>query len=200
MFTATELAEVFDLRGISGGNAVFNKEKLDWFNQQHMLRLSPLELAMRVKPFLAEAGLWNDDLLGDRHAWFFAVLELLKPRAKRLDEYAALGRFFFTDELEWDDAAVSKHLGGAGVDVLLTEVEAGFAALETFDPASIEGVVRGVAEARSVKAGTLIHALRVSMTGKTVSPGLFELASLLGRERVQARLHAGLARAAAARP
>jgi glutamyl-tRNA synthetase len=152
-----------------------------------------------VKPFLAEAGLWHDDLLGDRHAWFFAVLELLKPRAKRLDEYAALGRFFFTDDLEWDDAAVAKHLGVAGIDAHIAEVGTGFAALETFDPASIEAVVRGVAETRGVKAGTLIHALRVSLTGKTVSPGLFEVASLLGRERVQSRLRAGLARASAAR-
>ncbi len=198
MFTATELADAFDLRGISGGNAVFNQEKLDWFNQQHMLRLSPLELATRVKPWLEEAGLWSDDLLGNRHAWFFAVLELLKPRAKRLDEFATLGRFFFTDALEWDDAAVTKHLGGAGVDAHVAEVGAAFAALETFDPASIESVVRGVADARGVKAGTLIHALRVAMTGKTVSPGLFEVASLLGRERVQARLRAGIARAAAA--
>ncbi|MEQ1727764.1 MAG: glutamate--tRNA ligase [Vicinamibacterales bacterium] len=199
MFTRAELAEVFDLRGISGGNAVFNQEKLDWFNQQHMLRLSPLDLAMRLKPWLEEAGLWSDDLLGDRHAWFFAVLELLKPRAKRLDEFAVLGRFFFTDDLEWDDAAVTKHLGGAGVHAHVAEIGAAFAALETFDPASIEAVVRGVADARGVKAGTLIHALRVAMTGKTVSPGLFEVASLIGRDRVQARLHAGLARAAAAR-
>jgi len=199
MFTATELAEVFDLRGISGGNAVFNQEKLDWFNQQHMLRLSPLELGTRVKPFLDAVGLWNDDLLGDRHAWFFSVLELLTPRAKRLDEYPTLGRFFFTDELEWDDAAVTKHLGVDGIDAQLTEVGSAFVALETFDPASIEAVVRGVAEARGVKAGTLIHALRVAMTGKTVSPGLFEVASLLGRDRVGARLRAALARASASR-
>jgi glutamyl/glutaminyl-tRNA synthetase len=59
LFTRTELAEAFDLRGISGGNAVFNAEKLDWFNQQHMLRLSPFELGQRVKPYLEAAGLWR---------------------------------------------------------------------------------------------------------------------------------------------
>jgi glutamyl-tRNA synthetase len=192
LFTATELTEVFDLRGISGGNAVFNPEKLDWFNQQHIHRLAPDELARRLKPYFEAAGLWTDDLVGDRHAWFFAVLELLKPRAKRLDEYAVLGRFFFTDDLELDDAAVRKHLAPAGTAGHMTAVLAAFAALAEFDAASIEEAVRSVADARGVKAGTLIHALRVAMTGKTASPGLFEVASLLGRERVNRRVTAAL--------
>jgi len=192
LFTRTELAEAFDLRGISGGNAVFNAEKLDWFNQQHMLRLSPFELGQRVKPYLEGAGLWKDDLLGDRHAWFFAVLELLKVRAKRLDEYPALGRFFFSDDLDWDAAAAKKHLGAAGTAEHIASVAAALDGIDTFDAQSIEAAVRGVAGARSVKAATLIHALRVAMTGKTVSPGLFEVAALLGRERVQQRLRGAI--------
>jgi len=195
LFTADELKDVFDLRGISGGNAVFNQEKLDWFNQQHMLRLSPVELARRVRPYLAEAALWTDDLLDERHAWFFAVLELLKVRVKRLDEYATLGRFFFVDDLDWDDAAVKKHLMVDGAVANLTAASAAFAGLDTFDPASIEAAVRLVADARGVKAATLIHALRVAMTGKSVSPGLFEVASLLGRERVQQRIRNAVERA-----
>ena len=193
LFTITELAEVFDLRGISGGNAVFNAEKLDWFNQQHMLRLSPVELAQRVKPYLEQAGLWNADLLGDRHAWFFAVLELLKVRAKRLDEFATLGRFFFSDELDWDEASVKKHLGSGSGDQIGAVMDA-LGRLETFDAQSIETAIRGVAESRGVKAATLIHVLRVAMTGKSVSPGLFEVAALLGRERVQRRLRDAVAR------
>ena len=192
LFTRTELAEAFDLRGISGGNAVFNAEKLDWFNQQHMLRLSPFELGQRVKPYLEGAGLWKDDLLGDRHAWFFAVLELLKVRAKRLDEYPALGRFFFSDDLDWDAAAAKKHLGAAGTAEHIASVAAALDGIDTFDAQSIEAAVRGVAGARSVKTATLIHALRVAMTGKTVSPGLFEVAALLGRERVRQRLRGAI--------
>jgi glutamyl/glutaminyl-tRNA synthetase len=199
LFTKSELAEAFDLRGISGGNAVFNAEKLDWFNQQHMLRLSPIELGQRVKPYLEEAGLWNDNLLGDRHAWFFAVLELLKVRAKRLDEYPALGRFFFSDDLDWDEAAVKKHLGAAGAADHMASVAAALGAIDTFDAQSIETAVRGVAEAGGVKAATLIHALRVAMTGKTVSPGLFEVAALLGRERVGRRLRAAIGMSAGQR-
>jgi len=199
LFSADELKDVFDLRGISGGNAVFNPEKLDWFNQQHMLRLAPHELARRTKPYFDAAGLWRDDLLGERHAWFFAILELLKVRAKRLDEYPSLGRFFFTEDLEWDEAAVKKHLAADGAADLLNAASGALATLPVFEPVSIETVIRGVAEARGVKAGVAIHPLRVALTGKTVSPGLFEVAALLGRECVQRRIAEGIARGNAAR-
>ena len=188
IFTRDELVAAFALERISGGNAVFNPEKLDWFNQQHLLRLAPDELVRRVTPFFQAAGMWSDDLVGDRRAWFVAVLELYRPRAKRLDEFASQSRFFFVDTLEYDAAAVAKHLRAAGMDEHLAALEAAFDALPTFDVAAIEEALRSAADARGVKAGSLIHAVRVAVTGKTVSPGLFEVLSLLGRDRVRTRL------------
>ncbi len=190
MFTREELVAAFTLEGISGGNAVFNPEKLDWFNQQHLMRVAPDELARRLRPSFEQAGIWSDDYLDDRHAWFYAVLELLKPRARRLDDFAAQGRFFFADALEYDAAAIEKHLRSSGMEGHLTALDHAFAALDTFDPASTEASLRAVAEARGVKAASLIHAVRVAVTGKAVSPGLFEVLSLLGRNRVHARLAA----------
>jgi glutamyl-tRNA synthetase len=194
IFTREALVGAFALEGISGGNAVFNSEKLDWFNQQHIMRLAPGELAVRVKPSLEQAGVWNDDYLGDRHAWFFAVLELLKPRARRLDDFASQGALFFSDAIEYDAAAVDKHLRAPGMDAHLEAIDAAFESLETFDPASTEAALRAVAGARGVKAAVLIHAVRVAMTGKAVSPGLFDVLALLGRSRVHARLGAARAR------
>jgi len=182
-----ELVAAFSLEGISGGNAVFNTEKLDWFNQQHLMRLAPGELGRRLQPWLDRAGLWNDAFLGDRHAWFFAVLELLKPRAKRLGDFAELGRFFFSDAIEYEEAAVEKHLRAPGMDEHLLALDQALAKLEAFDAASTEAAVRETAEARGVKAATLIHAVRVVLTGKTVSPGLFEVLALIGRARVHSR-------------
>ena len=190
LFSRDGLVAAFSLEGISGGNAVFNTEKLDWFNQQHIMRLAPDELGRRLKPWLEAASLWNDAFLGNRHAWFFAVLELLKPRAKRLDDFVAQGRFFFADTIEYDAAAVEKHLRAPAMDGHLAALDLAFAPLETFAPASLETVLRGTAEARGVKAASLIHAVRVAVTGKTVSPGLFEVLALLGRDRVHARLAA----------
>jgi glutamyl-tRNA synthetase len=188
IFTRRELCDIFTLDGISGGNAVFNPEKLDWFNQQHLARLAPMELAMRLKPSFEAAGLWSEDLLTKRHAWFFAVLELLLPRAKRLPDFAEQGAFFFKDAPQYDEAAVAKHLRVEGMPAHLKALADAFAALPEFEVASTEAALRQVAEARGLKAGTLIHAVRVAVTGTSVSPGLFEVLALVGRARVLARL------------
>jgi len=192
LFTRDELVAAFTIEGISGGNAVFNPEKLDWFNAQHIMRLAPGELAVRVKPSFEAAGLWSDDLVGDRHAWFFQVLELLKPRAKRLGDFAAQGDFFFSDAPRYDEEAVAKHLRAEGMAAHLTAIDDAFASLPAFDAAATEAALREVAEARGVKAGALIHAVRVALTGRTVSPGLFEVAALVGRARTHHRLRAAI--------
>jgi glutamyl-tRNA synthetase len=192
LFTRDELVAIFSLEGINGGNAVFNSEKLDWFNQQHIARLAPDELASRLRPSFEAAGIWSDDLLTERHAWFFAVLELLKPRTQRLGDVAAAGRFFFTDDVEYDEAAVAAYLRVAGSAERLAALDAALARLETFDPASIEAALRSVADAAGVKAASLIHAARVAITGKKVSPGLFDVMALVGRARVRERLRAAM--------
>jgi len=199
IFTQRDLVEAFALEGISGGNAVFNPEKLDWFNQQWLMRLPPDELARRVKPSFEAAGIWDEDFLpesraggpaarADRHAWFFAVLDLFRPRAKRLGDFAEQGRFFFVDHVDYDPAAIDKHVRAPGMDEHLAALDAAFAALESFDLESTETALRATADARGVKAGALIHAVRVSVTGKTVSPGIFEVLALLGSARVHQRI------------
>jgi len=190
LFARDELVALFDLGGISGSDAVFNPDKLDWFNQQHQFRLAPDELGRRLRPFFEAAGIWDEAYLGEKHAWFFSVLELLKPRAKRLEEFADLGRFFFVDTVEYEPAAIEKHLHTDGMAGHLLAVSAAFAEIPTFDPAATEAALRAVAEARGVKAAVLIHAARVAITGKTVSPGLFEVVALVGRERTRSRLGA----------
>jgi glutamyl-tRNA synthetase len=187
LFSRDELAAVFDLGGISGGNAVFNPEKLDWFNQQHLARLAPLELAVRLKPSFEAAGLWSDELLTNRHAWFFAVLALLAPRSKRLPDFAAQAAYFFR-EPQYDAAAVAKHLRADGIASHLSALADAFGNLPDFDAVSTEAALRSLADARGLKAGTLIHAVRVAVTGTTVSPGLFEVLALVGRAKVRDRL------------
>jgi glutamyl/glutaminyl-tRNA synthetase len=161
---------------------------LDWFNQQHIARLAPDELARRLKPLFEKAELWTDSYLGERHAWFFAVLELLKPRARRLQDFLTHGRFFFTDAIEYDAAAVEKHLRVEAMSEHLRALDTVLGGLPTFDAISVETALRSTAEARGVKAATLIHAVRVALTGTTVSPGIFEVIALVGRQRTHARL------------
>jgi len=198
LFTRSDLISAFTLEGISGGNAVFNPEKLDWFNQQHIALLAPEALVQRLLPLFESAGLWQDAFTGDRHAWFLAVLELLKPRVKRLGDFLVHGRFFFTDAIVYDGDAVRKYLQIDGMSQHLEAVNEAFSGLEHFDAVETEAALRAVAGARGVKAASLIHAVRVSITGKSVSPGLFEVLALVGRQRVSSRLGAGLKLAAGA--
>jgi glutamyl-tRNA synthetase len=102
----------------------------------------------------------------------------------------SLGWVFWSDEIEYDAAAVAKHLRAPDMDGHLRAVDAALTGLETFDQASLEAALRNTAEQRGVKAASLIHAVRVVTTGKTVSPGLFDVLSLLGRTRVHSRFAA----------
>lgn len=193
LFSRSDLIARFSLEGISGGNAVFNVEKLDWFNQQYLWTLTPDELSRRVQPWLASAGLWRSSYAADRRDWLDAVLQLLKPRAKRLTDFVELGQYFFLDEVVYDPAAVEKHLRSQGTRDHLLAVQAALHSIDPFDVHTTEAAVRATAESRGVKAATLIHALRVALTGRTASPGLFEVAVLLGRPIVHARIESALA-------
>lgn len=187
LFTRDELVAAFTLEGISGGNAVFNPEKLTWFNNQHVMRLPSSELAGRVEPLLRDAGLWSEAFAGERRDWFHRVLEPLKPRAHRLADIVEQGRFFFVDRVDYDPAAVAKHLTPPMADHLAALREA-YAAIDPFDEATTEAVLRSLAGERGLKAGPLIHATRVALTGRAQSPGLFEVMCLLGRETTLSRL------------
>src|SRR5207244_11955896 len=96
--------------------------------------------------------------------------------------------FFFVDRLEYDAAAVDKYIHTAGMPDHLLALGASLAALPEFDAVATEAALREVADARGVKAASLIHACRVAVTGKSVSPGLYEVLALLGRDRAHQRL------------
>jgi len=189
LFSREELIAAFTLEGISGGNAVFNPDKLDWFNQQHIMRLSPDDLGRRVEPLLLDAGLWNPELAGTRRDWFLKLLELVRPRVKRMGQFVDELRPFLVDSVDYDPAAVTKYLQRPGIAPALASL---IEALTTsaFDQQALEAVVRQTAEASSLKGAALIHATRVAIVGKAISPGLFEVMELLGQQRTISRLRA----------
>jgi glutamyl-tRNA synthetase len=188
MFPA-ELVSAFALEGISGGNAVFNPEKLDWMNAQYITRMPLDELARLLLPLFEEAGFAGSMLLQEE-ARRRRLLELFRPRVKRLPEFVEQARPLFGETVEYEPEAVTKHLGSPELPGHIEALITAIAATPPFDEASIEAVVRGVAEARGIKAGLLIHAARVAVMGRTTSPGLFELLALVGRDVTLARLGA----------
>ena len=187
LMTTQELIDSFALEGISGGNAVFNTEKLDWMNGQYIARMPIEDLAAAANPFFAEAGLSSHPLVTDSRA-FHRLLGLLRPRAKRLTEFVEQARPLLTETVSYEQEAVDKHLSSPDLAGHITALVEALTAAAPFDEAQVEAAVRGTASARGIKAGALIHATRVAVTGRTQSPGLFEVLAWLGRDRVRARL------------
>jgi glutamyl-tRNA synthetase len=192
LFTRDELVARFSLDRISGGNAVFNTEKLDWFNQQHLMRMAPADVLARIQPDLAALGLWSDDLVASKRDWICRVIALIQPRAKKLADIAPQMRPFLAGDVIFDEAAVKKHLSDPSLAPHLAAWRDALAAVTPFDAATLETTLRQTAEARGIKAGLLIHATRVAVTGQGNSPGLFEVVELVGRDRTVERLTAAL--------
>jgi glutamyl-tRNA synthetase len=187
LMSVQELIDSFTLEGISGGNAVFNAEKLDWMNGQYIARMPIEDLAAAAKPFFEDGGLGSHALVREPRA-FHRLLELLRPRVKRLTEFVEQARPLLNEAVAYEPEAVEKHLSSPDLAGHIAALVATLDAATAFDEAQVEAAVRGTASARGLKAGALIHATRVAVTGRTQSPGLFELLAWLGRERTRARL------------
>ena len=160
------------------------------------MRLTADDILRRIREDLKDAGWWSDDLLNVRFEWMTKVIELLKPRAKKVSEFVPQMRAFFAatpGELLFDEVAVAKHLSDPAVLELCKAFAAKIQEPEPFDAATLEAALRALAVERGVKAGVLIHATRVLVTGQGNSPGLFEVLELVGRDRVVDRLIAGRA-------
>jgi glutamyl-tRNA synthetase len=189
LFGRDELVAAFSLEGISSSDAVFNPEKLEWFSAQHIARMPAAELVRRIEPRLREANLWRAEHDGNAgRAWLAQLVELLRPRAKRLTDFVEKGRPFLVDEVEYDADAVKKHLSSPDALAHLAAVRDTCAASAAFTAAALEPAIRALADARGVKAGVLIHPTRVAVVGRAESPGIFEVLELLGRERALARM------------
>jgi glutamyl-tRNA synthetase len=182
-----ELIDHFSLDGISGGNAVFNTEKLDWMNAQYLAPLPIDSLAELVRPRLAAAGLDRSPIV-QSSASLHRLLELLRPRAKTLNDFVEQARPLLAETVEYDPAALEKHASAPGTREHLAALVEALGVVSPFDEPHVEAAVRSTAAERGIKAGQLIHAVRVGLTGRAASPGLFEVIVLLGRDETRRRL------------
>ena len=195
----TDLIRLFSLDGIARSNAVFDRAKLDWFNTEYIRAYPAEKLLPLIEEEWKKAGL--NPVRHDRE-WLLSTIELLKPRARSLKDFAGSFRAFFVDDFDPDPAAVDKFLQVENVRRLLIELGGRYAMSETFSEQETEKVLRHFAAEKDLKAGALINGARVALTGQAVAPSLFAVMSALGRETVIARLkniEEMIARSAAAR-
>jgi glutamyl-tRNA synthetase len=181
-----ELIDLFDLSGIAKSNAVFDRGKLDWFNSEYM-RACP---AVQLLPLIEEE--WKKvDLIPFQtsRGAMAATVDLVKPRARNLKDFATLFRAYFSDSFEVDPAAAQKFLKDDTVREMLVELASRYENEAVFSEASTEKVLRDFSAEKNVKAGLLINGARVALTGQGVAPSLFAVMANLGQERTVARLH-----------
>ncbi|HEY3174563.1 MAG TPA: glutamate--tRNA ligase [Candidatus Polarisedimenticolia bacterium] len=189
ILTKAEMIEAFSFEGVGSRGAVFDTEKLTWMNGEYLKMKPATELAALVRPSFEEAGLWSAGLEAQRRDWFLKLLELLKDRCRLVTEFARDARPFLTESLDYEPVAAARHLGSPGAVGRLAALRDALARVEPFDEASCESALRELAARLGVKAGDLIHPARVALTGRMVSPGIFAVMAIMGREGTLARLN-----------
>lgn len=182
------LIALFSLEGIGKANAVFGIDKLNWFNSQYINMAAPEQLRRLVAEELRSRQVWLSAADKLDPETMDRTLALLKNRAHVLSDFSGRFRAFFTAQFDYDSAAAAKFLHDprlkASIPLLLKRYECeAFFTLE-----STEQILRAFAQESGVKAGLLINALRVGLTGQGVAPGLFEVMQALGRGQTLDRM------------
>jgi glutamyl-tRNA synthetase len=193
-----ELLSLFALDGISKSNAVFDRAKLDWFNAEYIRAYPAEKLLPLIEEEWRKAGIAAPP--ASRQAWLLATIELLKPRARNLKDFATSFRAFFTDDFQADPAAVQKFLQTDSVRNGLRELGDRYGSLADFTEKSAEDTLRALAEEKGLKAGALINGARVALTGQSVAPSLFAVMLALGKEKTIVRLLAAEGLATSSQP
>ena len=186
--TRDEMIAAFRLEDINKKGSVFDEQKLEWLNSQYINDLAPERIVALVRPQLEAAGLLSADIEegGARRAWFLKVITTLKARSKRLPDFVRDARPFLTDDFEYSEDAVKRYLGTDGNR--MRALRAAFETVEPFTEEATEKALRALAESRGDKAADYIHPLRVALVGTAVSPGVFTILILIGKERALRRI------------
>ena len=196
VMTLDEMVQLFSPEGLQKKAAIFDPQKLEWMNGQH-LALLPLDaLAPVVARAVERAGVTSEAELEQRGASWLRLLDLLRVRARTVDDIVRQAAPYLGDPLEYDADAVAKQWlkDPPTARALLGEARDVLATLPTWDAAAMEPALRAVTDARGVGAGKLFQPMRVALVGGTASPGMFDVLEVLGRERTLARLDAALGR------
>ncbi|MBZ5536410.1 MAG: glutamate--tRNA ligase [Acidobacteriia bacterium] len=188
IMSTDELIERFSLDKINQSNAVFDIQKLDWLNRQYIGASTAERLAPMVQKALESKHLWRDEFNEAEREYFFATIDMLKSRMHSINDFAESGQAFFTDVYEIDEAAAKKNLKDPALKELMPLLASRLKAHDVFSLESSEQALRALAEEKQVKAGLLINAARVLLTGRAVGPPLFHIMVQLGRERTATRL------------
>ena len=204
IFTLDELVAKFSLSGIHRSNAIFNfndhdprhwtDDKAIWMNAEYIRTMPLADLLPLVKEELKSTKLWREEYGEDDRAWFESTVDLVRQRFFTLKDFSSQGRAYFSEDYDFDPAAIAKNLTKfPDLKTWLPELAARFEPMETFTEAQIETVVKAFTEEKQTKLGVIMNGARTLLTGVAVGPSMLSIFETLGKERSMLRLRSGLA-------
>jgi glutamyl-tRNA synthetase len=178
-------AAQFSLERVSKNAAIYDTKKLTWINGHYLKTLDIEYITKLTRPFMQEIGI---DVNGVDKGMLKSIVNLVREKVWTLTEIAEGARFFFERPCQYEEKGVEKYFRKEGASKLLNGIKQKLKELDSFDKTSIETVYRSYAEELEIKAGELIHPTRMALTGKTVSPGLFEIMEVMGKDECVERM------------
>lgn len=186
IFTRQELIEYFSLEQVGKANAVFDPEKLLWLNSEYIKLSSEEKLFELVKPFLIKEGYLKEDETVDLK-WICKAIKSLKERCRTLKELAHAMRYYLVDYVDIEPKAKEKYINAETIPIL-KEITDKLEAVEEFTQSRIEKIFMDMVNEKGLKLGQIAQPVRVAITGSTVSPGIYEVLEIVGKERAIKRL------------
>ncbi len=195
LFNLEELIEEFDLSRVNKSGAVFNLPKLDWYNEQYIRTMDLSELVERCIPFLIDAGLVKDyrKLTDEYKKWLEGVIALERGRVANLSQISEALKFVFSDKLNYDaeilvwkkstKSAAKENLKSLSDLLLNTKI------VQKWTKENLELIVGEWVKDRGLNNGSVLWPMRVALSGQENSPGPFEIAEVLGREKTVERIN-----------
>lgn len=185
--TREEIIKEFDLNRVTKAAAVFDLQKLEWMNGNYIRQKSPGELADLCLPWLQKAGFVPMGVTPEIRDKIKAIVALEQERIKTLAEIVPATDFFFKDQIDYDPDSVAKVLTPDSMPAL-RQVRERLAGLKTWDLPAVESLIRGLVEETGLKTKAVFQPIRVAVTGRTVSPPLFETMVILGKDETLRRI------------
>ncbi len=207
IYSLDELVAKFSLSGIHRSNAIFNfspddprkwtDDKAQWMNAEYIRTMPLAELLPHVKAELKAAKLWREEYEEDDRAWYERTVDLIRARFFTLKDFSSQGRAYFSEDFDFDSAAIEKNLSKfpdlrVWLPGLAERFEAEFAD-KPFNETNIELVVRAFTDEKGTKLGVIMNGARTLLTGVAVGPSMLSVFEILGLERSIIRLRSQLA-------
>ena len=187
IFSLAETVELFELEQMSKKAAVYDTKKLTWMNGQYLSELPLGKILPEAEVFFIKEGLCDEAWLTENKEYFAKLIDTVRVRVKTLQEVVDASTYFFKDLEGYDEKGVAKHFKPEAIE-LLEKCIAAVEADEVYDLTSTEAAYNKIAEDNGLALGKVIHPTRLALTGRTVSPGMFDVMVLLGKEKTLARM------------